>query len=144
MPKPRSCPGPECPGCSSANCYAGGGRISDREIKRQREERDNAPLKPAGTTEKFSLKGKQTPIGKMQRENDLREYKRMPKPKLYADGGEVHNTPEHPDAEQDKELIDEELHNHMGEELMAAFDAKDKKRMMESIEAIVMSALSKE
>jgi hypothetical protein len=80
----------------------------------------------------------------MQRENDLREYKRMPKPKLYADGGEVHNTPEHPDAEQDKELIDEELHNHMGEELMAAFDAKDKKRMMESIEAIVMSALSKE
>jgi hypothetical protein len=69
----------------------------------------------------------------------LGEMKTMKKPNLYAEGGEVHE-----DEAQDKELIDEELHNHMGEELMAAFDAKDKKRIMEAIDAIVMSALSKE
>jgi hypothetical protein len=100
-----------------------------------------AKLNPA-----FSVGGKKwdTENAKDEHRKTLSEMKSMKKPNLYAEGGEVHNTPEHPDAEQDKELIDDELHNHMGEELMAAFDAKDKKRMMESIEAIVMSALSKE
>lgn len=99
-----------------------------------------AKLNPA-----FSIGGKKwdTENAKDEHRKTLSEMKSMKKPNLYAQGGEVHNTPEHPDAEQDKELIDDELHNHMGEELMAAFDSKDKKRMMESIEAIVMSALSK-
>lgn len=74
----------------------------------------------------------------------LGELRSMPKPKLMAEGGEVENTPEHADAEQDQDLLDNELGDMMGDELMAAFDSKDKKRIKESIEAIVLSCLSKE
>jgi hypothetical protein len=52
----------------------------------------------------------------------------------FAEGGEVHE-----DEAQDKELIDDEMRGMLGDELMAAFDAKDKKRIMESLEAIVLS-----
>ena len=55
------------------------------------------------------------------------------------EGGEVHE-----DAEQDHEMIDSEIHNMMGEELMSAIDAKDKKRIMESLEAIVLQCMNKE
>ena len=47
------------------------------------------------------------------------------------------------DESEDKELIDHEIHNMMGEELLAAMDAKDKKRILESIEAIVLNCLNK-
>lgn len=69
--------------------YAGGGRVSDREIKKQREDRDSAPQLPTGTTENFSQKGKQTPVGKMTREKNLAEYKKLPGPKIQglAEGG---------------------------------------------------------
>ena len=69
----------------------------------------------------------------------LGEMRSMPKPKLMAEGGEVHE-----DAEQDHEMIDSEIHNMMGEELMSAIDAKDKKRIMESLEAIVLQCMNKE
>jgi hypothetical protein len=68
-----------------------------------------------------------------------RDYERGHDNGDYAKGGEVHE-----DEAQDKNLIDDELHHMMGEELMAAFDSKDKKRIMEGIEAIVMSCLAKE
>ena len=48
----------------------------------EREQRQNEPMKPAGTTEMFSSKGKNTPVGVMQRWNDLRNYKKSPKPNL--------------------------------------------------------------
>jgi hypothetical protein len=64
----------------------------------------------------------------------LGEMRSMPKPNLYAEGGEVHE-----DAEQDQEMMDEEIKNMMGDELMAAIDAKDRKGIMEAIEAIVLS-----
>jgi hypothetical protein len=150
MPKPKSCPGPECPGCSSANCYAEGGNVHSGNQRENNEKGVNKSF--SGESSGTSLGGLASRTGgdtgkrlaKYEHRKTLGELKAMPKPKLYAEGGEVHNTPEHPDAEQDKELIDDELHNMMGEEVMAAFDSKDKKRMMESIEAIVMSALSKE
>jgi hypothetical protein len=156
MPKPKSCPGPECPGCSSPNCYAEGGEVKGVHRSTYKEgspfERHERGTSSAGVSAR-AVNRYDSPAAKQFWKKDaveshkkvLGELRTMKKPHgNYAEGGEVHNTPEHPDAEQDKELIDEELHNHMGEELMAAFDAKDKKRMMESIEAIVMSALSKE
>ena len=60
-------------------------------------------------------------------------------PEMEAEGGEVHG-----DEAEDKELMDSEIHGLLGEELMAAFDAKDKKRIHESIEAIVLNCLNKE
>jgi hypothetical protein len=43
------------------------------------------------TTEGFSEKGKQTPVGKMIREKDLKEYKKSPGPNIQglAEGGDV-------------------------------------------------------
>ena len=60
-------------------------------------------------------------------------------PEMEAEGGEVHG-----DEAEDKEQIDTEIHKLLGEELMSAFDAKDHKRVMEGIEAIVLSCLNKE
>ncbi len=76
----------QCPSCGH---YAQGGRVSDREIKKQREDRDSAPSKPTGTTEKFSIKGKQTPIGKMTRQDNLAKFRASAGPKLkgLAEGG---------------------------------------------------------
>lgn len=107
-------------------------------------------------------------LAKKGHKRALGELKSMPKPNLYADGGEVDQDDDdreemrermdppidngffakggdvHKDESQDKELIDDEMKDMMGEELMAAIDSKDKKRIMEGIEAIVMSCLSKE
>lgn len=66
----------------------------------------------------------------------LGEMRSMPKPKLMAEGGEVEEHAEHGS--------DEELHGMMGEELMHALDSKDKKRIMDSLEAIVLSCKDKE
>lgn len=85
----RECVGSECGGCSSAKCYAKGGRVDGAEKRREREERRESEGKPHGTTERFHEKGKQTPIGKMQRWENLRELKDKKKPNLYAHGGEV-------------------------------------------------------
>lgn len=61
------------------------------------------------------------------------------KDEKFAEGGEAHE-----DEAQDKAMMDDEMKNMMGEELMAAFDAKDSKRVMESIEAMILNCLSKE
>lgn len=57
----------------------------------------------------------------------------------YAEGGKVHE-----DEAEDKEMMDSEMDSMAGEELMAAIDAKDPKRLMESVEAIILHCLSKE
>lgn len=55
---------------------------SDRQKRAIRQARAEAEMKPTGTTEQFSPKGKITPIGQMQRWKSLRELKQMPKPNL--------------------------------------------------------------
>ena len=81
----------------------------------------------------------------------LGEMRSMKKPQLYSEGGmlrdsEDHDGQEHQheDAEQDQAHMDEEMKHMMGEELIGALDSKDKKRIMESIEAIVLNCLNKE
>jgi hypothetical protein len=56
----------------------------------------------------------------------------------YKDGGEVEEGPEDMDQEYDSEIGD-----ILGKELMEAFEAKDHKKMMESIEALVLQCLDK-
>lgn len=70
-------------------------------------------------------------------------------PDCYAEGGKVAElevvSPEkdHPDADKDMDMINSELSGAMGDELMSALESKDKKRVMESLEALVMHCLSK-
>lgn len=66
----------------------------------------------------------------------LSEMKSMKKPNLYAEGGEVDGS-EHDD-------MDGELNDMMGEELLHAFESKDKKKIMSCIEAAVLSCMNKE
>jgi hypothetical protein len=103
--------------------YAEGGEVKDEKPK------------PTGTTEMYSLKGKQTPVGMMQREKDLKDYKKMPGPKLQglAEGGEVEESGDD----------DHEIHEALGKDLMDAFDKKDHKRIMDGLEACVLSCMNK-
>ena len=73
---------------------------------------------------------------------DLDEQSRL----NMADGGEVGEvqSSREEDEAQDRELMDDEIHNMLGEEIMAAIDSKDKKRIMESMEALILSCLNKE
>ena len=75
-----------------AGVWAKGGRISDREVKRQREERADSIGNSVGTTEQFHETGKNTPVGRMQRENRVRDLSQSERPlKGLAEGGEVCN-----------------------------------------------------
>lgn len=54
-----------------------------------------------------------------------------------------------PDSSEDMETApadqdDSEINSALGEELMSAIESKDKKRIMEGLEALVLSCLSKE
>ena len=73
---------------------------------------------------------------------DLDEQSRL----NMADGGEVGEvqSSREEDEAQDRELMDDEIHNMLGEEIMAAIDSKDKKRIMESMEALILSCVNKE
>jgi hypothetical protein len=44
--------------------------------------KDEEPPKANGTTENFSVNGKNTPVGKMIRQKDLKDFKKQPKPNL--------------------------------------------------------------
>lgn len=63
----------------------------------------------------------------------------MPPPKKeekkYAEGGEVAQM----DSEMDEQAIDNELNDMVADELMQAFESKDKKGMLDAIKAIVLS-----
>ncbi len=77
---------PHMDGCE----YAHGGRVSDRELKQQREERRDSEGSSTGTLEQFHETGKNTPIGKMQREKRVSELRNSNRPlKGLADGGNV-------------------------------------------------------
>jgi hypothetical protein len=68
-----------------------------------------------------------------------READRMKRGGKYAEGGEVSGEM-HVEAEPD---VDSELHDMMGEELMDAIHSKDSKRIMQSLEACVLSCMNK-
>jgi hypothetical protein len=98
------------------------------------EKEDERP-KPNGTLENYHETGKNKPVGMMQREQDLKDFKRQEGPKLkgLAEGGEV----EGDDAD------DSEIHEMLGQEMMDAIHKKDHKRVMQGIEACVLSCMNK-
>lgn len=152
LPKPKtSCPGPECDGCDSPECYAEGGSVTS-DTKREDHEKginrsisfgehgiSKAGLHVRAPAESDEDKKDSLGAAKVAHHKTIKEMRDMPRPKLLAEGGEVHE-----DEEKDQELIDNEINEMMGEELMSALDGKDKKRIMESLEAIVLHHMNKE
>ncbi len=116
--------------------YAKGGMIEDGETAANQKEPTR--IKPTGTLENYHEKGRNTPIGKMQREQDLKDFKGSMGPKLkgLAEGGEVDD----PEIGED---MDSEIHEQLGKELMGAIEGKDHKRIMQGIEACVLSCMNK-
>lgn len=56
----------------------------------------------------------------------------------FKEGGEVTAEPH-----ESKESDDHEIHEMLGKEMMSAFESKDHKRIMDGIEACVLSAMNK-
>lgn len=162
------CIGPECKGCSSSECYADGGDVfQDRETKDAADpEKHQAGIHESSRfgTKGVSMAGEDQRAGldtKSAHKQVLSEMKAMKKPKLYAQGGSVADgdtlgtkigypgspaptpTPKMMDEGGMADDGDDELHNMLGEELMGAFDRKDKKAIMSAIEACVMRCVNK-
>jgi hypothetical protein len=74
-----------------------------------------------------------TDFSKDQHRRVLGEMKSMKKPDLYAEGGDV---------ESDDSLGDE-LHYSLGDELHSALESKDKKQIMDCMEACVLSCMNR-
>lgn len=157
------CIGAECKGCPSANCMAEGGSVDSWTKREDNEKGVNMPrgasgnqgisnagrsVRSANQSTAFSNSGRASDpeadqdlaslsidAAKRAHKKTLGEMHSMPKPKLMAEGGE---------AQEEHEHVDDELHDMMGEELMSAIESKDKKRIMESLEAIVLQCMNKE
>lgn len=61
--------------------------------KKEQREKNKVIDGPTGTTDQYHEKGKNTPVGKMNRENDLKKYKQQKSPNIkgLAHGGEVNH-----------------------------------------------------
>lgn len=103
MSKPKSmCPGKDCPGCSSASCYAEGGSVDSWS---KREDNEKGVHQPTAREPGQSMAGQDARVIKEHPDYESKEdYKRaavrkhkgvlgdlksMKKPKLYASGGKV-------------------------------------------------------
>lgn len=140
MAKGGECMGPECSGCSSPDCYAKGGAV--KGVHESFDEGEGDGRSEAGAlavsskmSDDPSRKRRWMDSAKGEHKRVLTEMKDMPKPKLMAEGGMAEEG--HDDG------MDDEIKNMLGDELCSAFESKDKKRIMEGIEAVVLSVLSK-
>jgi len=100
MKRPNSCSGPDCQGCSSANCMAEGGNVNSNK---QRMHNEKGVHQADDETKGKSMAGIFTrhakdpgvtgrasrDLAKTEHKNVLGELRSMPKPKLYAKGGEI-------------------------------------------------------
>ncbi len=113
------------------------GHHSYDEDEHEEEEHSEAePREPAtGTLENYHPVGKNKAAGKMDRKQDLKEYKSSAGPKIrgLADGGEV----------GDDDGGDSEIHEMLGQDIMDAIHKKDHKRIMDGIEACVLQCMNK-
>ena len=129
------CMGPECSGCSDPSCYAKGGEVNPDSG----ETDDDKDAKEAAD---FDLESKR--LHESDDDGQLASN--------YAEGGEtlgsVIGYPGSPPVKKaeggDIGDDDDELKDMMADELMSAFDSKDKKRIHECIEAMVLSAMDRE
>lgn len=94
----RECIGPECTGCSSANCYGHGGRVKRHDVPASDEAGVHEPIakyqpgKSGGTSVAGDQFRRGNPSGaKHMHKMNLEDLKQMntKKPELYSDGGEV-------------------------------------------------------
>jgi hypothetical protein len=102
---------------------------SDQQKRSIRQERAEAPMGPTGTTERFSPKGKLTPVGMMQRWHNVRQLSNSPKPNL-PKTEKAEQPPEHEDIVAGvklpfmlKEHVGAVPHDHPHRELAAKFVA---------------------
>lgn len=109
----------------SGSSLAGNSVRNASEYKRTASKEDRINDETAGTDE-----GIHTRQAKIRHGQVLHEMKSMKKPNLYAEGGEVSE--------------DHDLHDAMGSEYMGALERKDRKGIMQAIEAIVLSMKHKE
>lgn len=139
----------KCKTCGEMNCMAHGGSVYDedhekgvhpRSYSRQgggvsesgNALRDTAGMKKGGPFDK-------RPMVKAEHHKVLGEMRSLPKPNLkgLAKGGMAEEGQDM-DMDQDGDM-DNELHEALAHELMEAFEKKDKKGVLESIKALVMS-----
>lgn len=130
------CVGPACMGCQSGNCMSKGGKV-----KGVHEDLGNYGGEPGSSPAGYSVRAsKKNPDRnpftsadpKREHERVLGEMKAMPKPNLYAEGGEV-------EGEGDMDGDDSSMLDACGQELLDAFERKDKGQILEAIRAIVLS-----
>jgi hypothetical protein len=114
-------------GCQCAQCMAEGGQIKGV----------HEPMKIAGEYPEHggeSWKSRvSTGASKEKSKENLKDLKEMPNPKLQglAEGGEVESNP------------DDEIQDMVGQELMGAIESKDYKKIMQGMEALILSCMNK-
>jgi hypothetical protein len=168
MAKGGSCIGPDCSGCSAADCYAEGGSV-DSWTKREDNEKGvhRASVRGPGVSEAGAALHPAFSVGedldksaaKRKHMKVLGEMKAMKKPNLYAEGGMVGPLKEGNWAANEKEpmklagggeiedgedQMGQEMHHIIGGELMDALERKDKKGIMDALRAAVMECMNGE
>lgn len=179
----------EMRGMKKPNLYAEGGSVGSGKNRQNFEKgvnHDYSHREPGvSVAGKLARAGEWTSPNHVERaksihKDKLKEMKSMPKPNLYADGGEVHDDIPEPDPKNAKDMqkgatsggtssseawknlksglgfseggeidadgdydgdteMDSELKQVMGDEFMSAIERKDKKAIMSTLEAIVLS-----
>lgn len=153
--KPKSmCDGADC---SNPDCYSHGGKIKGVHEETHASKYGNKGESYAGHLVRESKEAEamnnnneneravSEPLEKAKHEHKhaLKELKSMKKPNLYAEGGEVEEVEALEDPMQPNDM-DNELQDAMGSEFLDALERKDRKGILNSIEAIVLSMKDKE
>lgn len=154
-----ACKGPDCMGCSSPDCMAEGGAV-DSWTKREDNEKGihhSSMHNQEGRSDAGqSLRAKEYGANKGLFEDDLHrkakrkhhevlgEMKAMKKPNLYAEGGEVDESDEsmdHPVETQMDDFLgdDDPVMGALQDEFLNAIHSKNKKELLEAIEALVLT-----
>ena len=123
----KQCVGPSCMGCSSPSCMSKGGKVHEKDsFQRPQSQEHKTYVDEEGTLREL--------------EHDEEEEEEAGS---YAKGGEISgemHVGEHSEPDGDED----ELSGILGEELLDAFERKDKKAILSCIEACIASCMNKE
>jgi hypothetical protein len=134
------CVGPSCSGCAAANCYAEGGDVYKQEGSVKNSKGVHKPIVHGvgRSIQGIAVKNGEYEIAKNEARSKLEEQKivgQSPRENLMAEGGEVEDGFEM----DDDHSMGNELREAMGTEFLDALERKDRKGILDSVEAIVMS-----
>jgi hypothetical protein len=123
--------------------YADGGRvkgvhdpISKWQMRDPKSESGKGGVSVAGEHLRMGTdEGGRT--AKFEHRKNLSDLQSMKRPNLMAEGGEVESDSH--EMEDGEDEMHQELRETMGDELMSALDRKDKKGIMDALEACVLS-----